>query len=556
MLSRCCDVYGLMSQQNLTPLMPPSGLPNKAPRDADMSVSPLTTTESNASTSPPLTRDTSPSPSVSPTPALSACPPLGRSFSATSTASTFSRQSTASRSSSASTAIRQRGYVRPQGATFAASASNRDSVLSLGSIAHLQYYFARTGLLDGKGGQLAKDQRKKPTLADGLLTSTPKSYAGSDTGISANEIIDSPAEEFEEDVNQGWDEGMMLPPTVSTYSHRVRYLPPPPDSETLRNDLNKALHEAGKALQEVQDHNTQVLDRRKDADNCQTSDNQDQNLSTSPEPFSGWYKIQGMHILDVVTLAIRAAKMYYTTHEHPKRLYSIKSERQIREELLGVLDVLKRMASRDFVGGIKDEELRIIRGWVNSIERFVEEEQGLEKQETSVRENWSWLGGSWIGREREREWHFMCSFIAEGSLPEWMNPTESGQLLSPFIQLLRSGLTLVTLQNAMLKKSKRQFGEIKSFHLDTAKPYRCADNLRYWIKSAEIRWETKLRVDVMGVVHGKNEALIDFDAAILQWSRAAREELTKEWREGSVRGPALSQYPEFQESTETSVEQI
>ena len=46
--------------------------------------------------------------------------------------------------------------MRPQGTNFAASAQSRESVLSLGSIAHLQYYFARTGLLDGKGGRLAK----------------------------------------------------------------------------------------------------------------------------------------------------------------------------------------------------------------------------------------------------------------------------------------------------------------------------------------------------------------------------------------------------------------
>ena len=31
----------------------------------------------------------------------------------------------------------------------------------MGSIAHLQYYFARTGLLDGKGGQLAKESKDK-----------------------------------------------------------------------------------------------------------------------------------------------------------------------------------------------------------------------------------------------------------------------------------------------------------------------------------------------------------------------------------------------------------
>ena len=114
-----------------------------------------------APTSPPLTRESSPSPGSSPL----FCPPLSRSFSSSeysSAGSTISQPSVVSRSSSASAALRQRGYVRPQGVSFAPSAGNRDSVLSLGSIAHLQYYFARTGLLDGKGAQLAKDDRGKP----------------------------------------------------------------------------------------------------------------------------------------------------------------------------------------------------------------------------------------------------------------------------------------------------------------------------------------------------------------------------------------------------------
>lgn len=42
--------------------------------------------------------------------------------------------------------------MRPQGTEFSTSAKHRDSVMALGSIAHLQYFFAKTGLLDGKGG--------------------------------------------------------------------------------------------------------------------------------------------------------------------------------------------------------------------------------------------------------------------------------------------------------------------------------------------------------------------------------------------------------------------
>lgn len=42
--------------------------------------------------------------------------------------------------------------MRPQGTEFSNSARSRESVMALGSIAHLQYFFAKTGLLDGKGG--------------------------------------------------------------------------------------------------------------------------------------------------------------------------------------------------------------------------------------------------------------------------------------------------------------------------------------------------------------------------------------------------------------------
>lgn len=501
------------------------------PYEFNMTLSPTATTDSNASASPPFTRDSSPSPSISPTPALSACPKLDRSFSAASSASTFSRPSTTSRSSSASTALRKRGYVRPQGATFSDSARNRDSVLSLGSIAHLQYYFARTGLLDGKGGQLAKDLKKKPTFTDSPLSSTPRTYAGSDIGSPSEMAVDSPIED--EEANQIWDESMMLPPTVSTYSHRVQYLPPPPDSEMLRKDLNKALREAEKVLDQVQG-TVSALDRRKDSGDGVIEEYIEQGNSPVLEALSGWHEIQGLNVLDVVTLAIRAAKIYYTAHEHPQRLYSIKSERQIREELLGVLDVLKRMAGRNFVGGVKQDELRVMQSWVKGIESFIAEEQVMEKQEAKNRENWKWFEGSWTGREREREWLFMCSFLPEGTLPEWTISDQTDQHSTPFLQSLRSGLTLVTLSNAILKRSKQQFGEIKAFHTDTAKPYRCAENLRFWIKAAEIRWETKLKVDVTGVVHSKDVAWASFDAAILQWSQAVREELTKEWRESSV----------------------
>ena len=336
----------------------------------------------------------------------------------------------------------------------------------------------------------------------------------------------------------------MLPPTVSTYSHRVQYLPPPPDLGTLRHDLNNALIDAKKALQEVQDQNEQDLEQRKleSESNSADADIREHVLSSFTQS-SSWYEIQGVHILDVVTLAIRAAKIYYTSHEDPHRLYSIKSERQIREELLGVLDVLKRMAGRNFAGGMREEELRLMKLWVEGIEACLSKETALEEQEGKTQDSWAWLEGPWEGREREREWLFLCCFLPEGDLPEWTALQEPDQKPSKFLETLRTGFTLVRLHNALLKKSKRQFGDIKSFHTDTAKPYRCSENLRYWIKAAEIRWETKLKLDVSGVVNSKPEAWAAFDTAILQWSKAVRVELTKEFKEATIRPNKQPRYP-------------
>ncbi|KAI4181888.1 MAG: hypothetical protein LQ348_004947 [Seirophora lacunosa] len=517
-----------------------------------MALNPAGTQDRTVSRSPPLTRDSSPSPSISPTPALSACPPLDRSVSATSstTTSTASGPSIGSRSSSASAALRQRGYVRPLGVAFADSAGKRDSVLSLGSIAHLQYYFARTGLLDGKGAQLAKDPKPKRVPSENYGDAKPKIKSSS--GAVDLDEDDANSIAADDDTGQEWDSKCTLPPpTVSTYRHKVQYLPPPPDSAKLRRDLKKALRDAEKPLSAVESESVDALERRK---RPQTStdpgakDEEKEPLPLKRSHTAGWYEIQGLHILDVVTLAIRAAKMYYTAHEQPQRIYSIKSEREIREELVSVLDALKRMASRNFAGGLKDEELTTITSWLRGVDKLITDEQALEKQEVKEQEKWQWLEGSWEGREREREWSFLNSFMSEGQLPEWASLEPSKPVPTPFLAALRNGLTLVHLHNAMLKKSKRQFGEIKTFHTDTAKPYRCAENLRFWVKAVEIRWEAKVKIDVTGVVHGKEAAWPDFELAVLQWCQTAREGLTKEWKENTKNKRSSTFFSAFPEA--------
>lgn len=464
-------------------------------------------------------------------------------YSRTSSSSYSARRSDASFASSRQSTIsvdrplKRRGYSRPQGTDFAASARHRDSVLSLGSISHLQYYFARTGLLDGKGGQLARKRHPKATLDLSSLENSSllsprlgafdgdSSYASMasspDLGAQTfgeDPLVESPIldqDQFDSDEYEEADPDV-LPPTTSTYMHREKPIPRPPTIEELKAGLTKTLNAATKVLAEV----------------VSSAAPSPPIAVASPKSGPGWYEIQGMQVLDVMTLAIQAAKLYYTAHEHPDRLDSIKSEKEIRSELLSVMEVLKHSATRNFAGGYREDELKVMTSWIDSINTMLQKEEEIEAAERAERAGWSWLKGDWTGREIERELAFLSS-MSDGTdpLPPWTPIESATELPTPFLASLQNGLRLVRLHNASVKKSRRRFGAIGSFHTDTQKPYRCADNLRYWIKAAELRWEVMLKVDVKGVVYNQPEAWQDFEAAIWQWCRKVREELTAEWEQ-------------------------
>ncbi|KAK2750592.1 hypothetical protein FQN57_002663 [Myotisia sp. PD_48] len=468
------------------------------------------------------------SPSLSPTPAISSCPSPDRTFSTVSSISNFSGDG----KSSASATSRRRGYIRPQGATFAESAKNRESVMSLGSIAHLQYYFARTGLLDGKGAQMAQAKKHKGESHIPRLTLSQQTEFGGD-------MVESPIEESNEDPTEIWDaenEPMMLPPTVSTYSVRTHYIPPPPDLDALRRDLQAALAKAREVLTVTRDElaaqrlakPTLTVDRHGYPEEG-PEESEDERNNSKPK---GWCEIEGMHILDLVTLAIRAARIYYTSHENPERLDSIKSEKKVREELLSVLEVLKRWASRGFEGGLQDEERSALLSWINGVGTMLDTERAMEQVELKRRESWTWTSGDWTGKERERESQFLqCLATTTSPLPFWEELLGDAEAPTPFLTRLQDGRDLVRFHNEAVRLSSRHFGEIKAFHDDITKPYRMADNLRYWIKAAEIRWEIKLDVDVMAVVYGEStDAWIKFDKAILLWCNGVREELVRDWK--------------------------
>ncbi|KAI7231601.1 hypothetical protein D0864_10425 [Hortaea werneckii] len=487
----------------------------------------------------PEQRPSSPSLSASPSLALDAIPSLDRSVStpSNSSASTLSTRSRHSRlSDGGATVVRRRGYMRPQGTAFADSARNRDSVMSLGSIAHMQYYFARTGLLDGKGAQLAKEGKKngnnkenvEPSISsvDDLGMTSLSQYDGTTSGYAVSDpgqdtaVVESPTDM--QSISDAWiptTEPPMLPPTVSTYKQKPSYTEPLPDMPVLRRELKEALQDACKVIEE-----------------CQKQIEVGQQGVVESSTTDSFHELQGLHVLDIITLAIRAAKNYYTAHSQPERLYAITCEKRIRGDLYQVLDILKKMASRNFRGGVKLTELVGIIGWIESIDVLLKKEEQAEQAEAEERATWVWREGDWAGREREREWLFLKSFDRdEPPLPPWSGQAveeEEQRLPNEFLECLADGIRLVRLHNTLVTKSKRQFDLIKNWHTDTSKPYRKAENLRFWMKAAELRWDIHLDFPVSDIVNGKeeSESWRKFEDAVFRWCGKVRSELVDEWR--------------------------
>lgn len=468
--------------------------------------------------------------------------------------------------------------MRPTGTDFAASARSRESVMSLGSIAHLQYYFARTGVLDGKGGNLARKNRraKAHTLDFSSLgsydfsqASAPKIGTTADPyGASPDrEMVESPDEEESEELfdSDEWDEvdPTILPPTTSTYKHQEKHVPKPPSIRQLKADLRASLKMAREAVDYAKKN--KINPHQGEARSRQPSMVSTTSLTDSPTPPSharqlsratiaapGWFEVQGMHVLDVMTLAIRAAKVYYTSHDNPDQLEAIKPERELRKELHNVMEMLKRMATRDFQGGMRDDEVQIMESWVEGLFQMLLKEEEIEEAEAKERESWNWLNDAdWpAGTEVQREHAFIVSMLdgAENTtrapapdgkstmevpaLPAWTpidttQPLAEQELPTPFLASLQNGLRLVQLHNAAVRKSRRRFGMIGTFHTDTQKPYRAADNIRYWAKAAELRFEVPgLKVDALGIVYNSNpEVWLEFEKAVLRWCKHVREEI-------------------------------
>ncbi|KAF8455510.1 hypothetical protein BGX38DRAFT_1167194 [Terfezia claveryi] len=447
-------------------------------------------------------------------------PPIERSASVASDSSTLSKRYSFGLARTNTGEMKRRGFSRPEGTEFSNSARSRESVMALGSIQHLQYFFAKTGLLDGKGGGLKKkgntsdNSRLSVDAASLLQDSTYSSMRSSPDFLvpfdAEHEFFsESPSEEFD------IDEAFMLPPTTSTYNLQMKPVPPAPNPDMLRKKLREAL--------------TITKRRWEESIPEQIGDASKGGVDEKEIP-QGVYDIHCTELTDLATSAVRAARGYYYTTDIS--LLSSKDEKTLREEFLFVLDVLKRMVQRKFEGGVQIEERDHVIDWIKSVEVSLdEEERDIAEMKRLGRQ---WLEGDWTGKYAHRNHLFMSYFDSSTEkLPEPEEITPETSLPTSFLKTLQTGLHLILIHNNVVRRSKRPFGQIPQYHTEFSKPYRLADNLRYWRKAAELRWEVKLKFDVMAVVSGTNgEAWREFNTAVELWCETVLKEVRADWEMG------------------------
>ena len=100
-----------------------------------------------------------------------------------------------------------------------------------------------------------------------------------------------------------------------------------------------------------------------------------------------------------------------------------------------------------------------------------------------------------------------------------------------FLDTLRTGTRLCLIHNSLTHFSLRPFGLITRFHTDTSVQYRVTDNLRYFAKAAQIRWDIHLDWDVEEIWRATLPGDEMKKRQLAKWCDFIIHEITKLYRE-------------------------
>ncbi|GAO49745.1 hypothetical protein SAICODRAFT_10347 [Saitoella complicata NRRL Y-17804] len=373
-------------------------------------------------------------------------------------------------SSSPSSSIRtnrRKGYIKPQETPFANSARSRSSVMALGSIQHLQHFFAKsTRIFRGtykpqKSSSLAstpdrgRDSAYASLIGSSDIMSSPTCYASYDD-------VQEEYEDENEESNAESDDEVPLPPEEKRVEH-----PPPLAAELapgrFRQDLIHAL-DLCKSAWFPSSPPTATAENTEEAEN-EVEESED------------------MGLVRLAISAIRAARTYsrHSTSPFPG----------IDKPSLDTLAVLQGIAVRDANPPINSVERESVKTWIEGIEaRLATESVSLGALPS--REDFDDI----------RHWYkaVILHFLPQGLPPippqclgggisyAMFDYGDVRQTFDPLLAALVTGLPLIHAHNTATTLSSRPFGLITRYHPIPDLPYRRSENLTYWSKALEERW--------------------------------------------------------------------
>ncbi|OLL22608.1 hypothetical protein NEOLI_000234 [Neolecta irregularis DAH-3] len=189
---------------------------------------------------------------------------------------------------------------------------------------------------------------------------------------------------------------------------------------------------------------------------------------------------KAIDLVTFATFAIRSARAY-STQSIPNIMPD--EEKAMRTKTVDCLGVLRRIAERDGKGGVTADECNLLLAWVHQLQVYLRktDEETEERLQTSL----TWIQGDWTDRELDRYHLFLLYFDPSPT------PIPSPSDIPAFLDALRPGLRLCLIHNACTRRSRRPFGYISRHHLDTKIRYRATENLSYWRKAIEERWDVE-----------------------------------------------------------------
>jgi hypothetical protein len=130
----------------------------------------------------------------------------------------------------------------------------------------------------------------------------------------------------------------------------------------------------------------------------------------------------------------------------------------------------------------------------------------------------------------ERYYLFLVQFdLSEPKIP----PPSSWDT---FVAALKTGTKLCVIHNALTHFSLRPFGLITRYHTDTSVQYRVTENLRYFAKAAEIRWDVQIEWDVEEIWRSTPKGLAMFKLQLSKWCESVTKEMGKIYHEEMAEG--------------------